>query len=152
MQIRARKVFQNRRNHTREYRALFRFEKLHVNYLADTFLDNVNETRGGGLSRKEKMEVFLRYIGDPGFQVCIGEDTGVHQSTVSRTVTEVALKICTESQNWIKFPKNTNEVDKARRDWQSKFNFPMGSTRSSYFLLRFCQLSFLILLSYYFFN
>ena len=83
MQIRAPKVYKNRRNHTREYRAMFRFEEHHVNYLADTFLDIVNETRGGDLSRKEKMEVFFRYIGDPGFQVGIGEDTGVHQSRYS---------------------------------------------------------------------
>ena len=31
------------------------------------------------------MEVFLRHIGDPGFQVGVGEDIGIHQTTVSKT-------------------------------------------------------------------
>ena len=32
------------------------------------------ENRGGTLSNKQKMEVFLRYVGDPGFQIGVGKD------------------------------------------------------------------------------
>ena len=32
------------------------------------------EKRGGTLSNKQKMEVFLRYVGDPGFQIGVGKD------------------------------------------------------------------------------
>ena len=35
------------------------------------------------------MEVFLRYIGDPGFQDGVGKDIMTHQSTVSRAFASV---------------------------------------------------------------
>jgi hypothetical protein len=97
MHVRAPKVYKHRRTDAPIYRALYRFEEHHVRCLADTFLGDTDETRGGALSRKGKIEVFLRYVGDPGFQVGVGEDKGVPQSTVSRTVREVARKICQHS-------------------------------------------------------
>ena len=36
------------------------------------------ETKGGALSNKQRMEVFLRHVGDPGFQTGVGEDMGIH--------------------------------------------------------------------------
>ena len=37
------------------------------------------ETRGRALSNKQRMEGFLRHVGDPGFQTGVGEDIGIHQ-------------------------------------------------------------------------
>ena len=51
------------------FKSLYRFNREHVNYLANTFLDDYNESRGGALSNVQKMKCFLRYVGDPGFQV-----------------------------------------------------------------------------------
>lgn len=70
---------------------MHRFKECYVEYLTDTFLGTVYETRGGALSRKEKIEVFLRHVGDPGFQ---GENVSIHQGTVNRTISEVARKMC----------------------------------------------------------
>ena len=39
------------------------------------------------------MEVFLRYVGDPGFQTGVRKDMGIHQSTVSRTFATVVEAI-----------------------------------------------------------
>jgi hypothetical protein len=36
-------------------------------------------------------------MADPGFQVGIGEEVGVHQSTVSKTISEVMIRILENS-------------------------------------------------------
>ncbi|KAJ8932433.1 hypothetical protein NQ318_023651 [Aromia moschata] len=46
------------------------------------------ERRGGAICNVDKMKIFLRYVGDPGFQTGVGEDIGVHQTSVSKVVTE----------------------------------------------------------------
>ena len=54
------------------YRKLFRFDKQNVEWLAQTFLPENHETRGGCLSQTEQMESTLHYIADPGYQTSIG--------------------------------------------------------------------------------
>lgn len=51
------------------FKSLYRFSPEHVSFLANFFLDEYNETRGGALNNILKMKCFLRYVGDPGFQV-----------------------------------------------------------------------------------
>lgn len=64
------KIYKVRRNvHDKYYHKLFRFTRANVKFLADHFLPLNNETRGGSLSNVRRMEIFLRYISDPGFQV-----------------------------------------------------------------------------------
>ncbi|CAH1962759.1 unnamed protein product [Acanthoscelides obtectus] len=70
------------------------------------------------------MRVSLRYVGDSGFQIGIGEDIGVHQSTVSRTVTNVITRIVQKSNIWIRFPTSCEDLHNAKNKWQEKFNFP----------------------------
>ena len=53
--------------------------------MAEHFLDSTGETRGGAPTTKQQLQIFLRYVGDPGFQVEVGEDIGIQQSTVSET-------------------------------------------------------------------
>ncbi|CAG0892947.1 unnamed protein product [Cyprideis torosa] len=60
-----------------------------VQWLADNFLGPYQETRVGALSPKKKMETFLRFLGDPGFQRGIGEDVGADVSTVNRAIHSV---------------------------------------------------------------
>ena len=75
------------------FKSLYRFEEENVNFLAEHFLGVKAENRGGALSNVTKMKIFLRCIGDPGFQTGVGEDVGVHQTTVSKTFHEVNYKI-----------------------------------------------------------
>ena len=65
-----------------EYRKLFRFSEENVEYLVDQFLPSATETRGGALTAKQKMEITLRYLCDPGFQTSVSYEVGVTQSTV----------------------------------------------------------------------
>jgi hypothetical protein len=77
-----------RRNQTdiSKYKALYRFEEVNVDWITNHFLEERFETRGGSLTSKQRMQIFLRYLADPGFQVGVGEDIGVDQSTVCKTV------------------------------------------------------------------
>ncbi|XP_017480699.1 PREDICTED: putative nuclease HARBI1 [Rhagoletis zephyria] len=70
------------------------------------------------------MQTFLRYIGDPGFQVGVSEDVGIHQTTVSRTVWEVSRSIVKKSSDWIKIPQTEQEMNLAKTEWQRKLKFP----------------------------
>lgn len=107
-----------------DFKSLFRFEERNVQWLANQFLGDNRETRGGALSPEMKMKIFLRYVADPGFQNGIGEELGVEQSTVSRTVSSVMSRIVEQAPQWIKFPTNENEVIHAKETWLDKYNFP----------------------------
>ncbi|KAJ8020987.1 hypothetical protein HOLleu_40735 [Holothuria leucospilota] len=64
------------------------------------------------------MEVFLRCIGDPGFQVGVGKDIGIHQSTVSRTFADVLDKVVAKADTWIQFPSDPTDFQAAKDAWQ----------------------------------
>ncbi|CAH1958436.1 unnamed protein product [Acanthoscelides obtectus] len=118
-------VFKDRKESREvDYRALYRFSKVNIEWISNHFLGEIEEYRGGALSNIERMRVFLRYVGDPGFQIGIGEDIGVHQSTVSRTVTNVITRIVQKSSIWIRFPTSCEDLHNAKSKWQEKFNFP----------------------------
>ena len=82
--LRKEKVYAPRRECAEsQYKKLYRFEEGNVEWMADHFLKQSRERRGGALTAKQQLQVLLRYVGDPGFQVGVGEDLGIHQSTVS---------------------------------------------------------------------
>ncbi|CAH2016328.1 unnamed protein product [Acanthoscelides obtectus] len=70
------------------------------------------------------MKICLRYLGDPGYQQNIGQELGVSQATVFRTVDRVVNSIVAQSNEWIKFPTTYHELMEARRTWQSMYKFP----------------------------
>lgn len=108
----------------RDYKALYRFERHNVEWLSNHFLEEREETRGGALSSLQRFQVFLRYVGDPGFQTGVGEDIGVHQSTVCKTFASVMQQIVGKAAHWIKFPNDEEALRLAKRDWQEKYSFP----------------------------
>ncbi|CAH1973598.1 unnamed protein product [Acanthoscelides obtectus] len=67
------------------------------------------------------MKICLRYLGDPGYQQGIGQELGVSQATVSRTVDRVVNSIVAQSN---KFPTTNHELMEAKRIWQSMYKFP----------------------------
>jgi len=90
VQLRRTKEYGDRREINRhKYKKLIRFEEKNVEWIAEHFLGNNYESRGGALSNKKKTEIFLRYLADPGFQVGVAHDLGVDQSTVSKTLSWV---------------------------------------------------------------
>ena len=55
------------------FRSLFRFHDENVAWMSEYFLCDNTGTRGGALSNKQRMEVLLRHVGDPGFQNLVEE-------------------------------------------------------------------------------
>lgn len=90
-----------------------------------TFLGSEGSPNGGGLSNCQKMECFLRVCADPGFQIGIGEELGIHRSTVSKILHEVMESLTKEKDNWIAFPTTPDDLREARRQWQTKYTFPL---------------------------
>lgn len=125
IQLRCPKLYRER-VHTRaeDYHGLYRFNEENVEWKADHFLGVSNETRGGALSSKKRMKIFLRFVSDPGFQSGIGKDIGVHRTTVCKTVSFVLGKIMDKSHLWIKFPTSNTALNKARLEWAERYRFP----------------------------
>lgn len=96
---RKRKLYRPRREICDDnYHKLFRFTRENVKFLADEFLEENFETRGGALDNVQKMEIFLRYMADPGYQNGVGEDVGVTQPTVCTTIWFVCQSILKKKQ------------------------------------------------------
>lgn len=94
--------------------------------MANYFFEESEETRGGALSNIDKIRLYLRFCADPGFQNGIATDIGVNQSTVSRTIAEVAKLISAKASEWIKFPKDADEIKDAQMKWQANYCFPFA--------------------------
>jgi hypothetical protein len=75
-----------------------------------------NEKRGGALSNVDKLKIFLRCVGDPGFQTGVAEDIGIHQTTVSKIIVEIMDKILPKASTWIKFAQTEAEIQNAKRE------------------------------------
>ncbi|CAH1964566.1 unnamed protein product [Acanthoscelides obtectus] len=67
------------------------------------------------------MKICLRFVGDPVYQQGIGQELGVSQATVSRTVGRVVNNIVAQSNDWIKFATTNHELMEAKRIWQSMY-------------------------------
>ncbi|CAH1995936.1 unnamed protein product [Acanthoscelides obtectus] len=78
------------------YRHLVVTSKNNIGSTKQIFLVENEETRGGALSCIHKMNICLRYLGDPGYQQGTGQELGVNQATVSRTVDRVVNSIDTQ--------------------------------------------------------
>lgn len=109
MPLRQRKVY-NVRKEPVNYKELFRFENESIDFLAAEFLVE-NDTRGGAVPARQQMEIFLRFVADPGFQSGIAEDFGVHRSTVCKTISYVMDRVVDRSPTWIRFPSTAVEIN-----------------------------------------
>ena len=69
------------------------------------------------------MGMFLRHVGDPGFQTGVGENIGIYPSTVSRTFATVVEVIVAKADTWIQFPVDPADFQAAKDDWQNKLKF-----------------------------
>lgn len=111
------------RRDVRNCKQLLRFESNSIDFLAAEFL-NETDSRGGALSPRKQMEIFLRFVADPGFQSGIAEDFGVHRTTACKTISYVMNKIIDRSGNWIHFPSTAAEVNEAKLLWQENYRMP----------------------------
>lgn len=119
MHVRAEKLYMNRKTcRPGTYRTFYHFDEENVEWITAHFLPDSNETRGGCLTPKQQMETFLRYLADPGFQVGVGEDKGIHQTTVCKTFGKVLTDVVEKADLWIKFPTTREEIRQSQQLWQ----------------------------------
>lgn len=125
MNVRNRKSYCDRRElGVDKYKQLMRFESESIDFLTNEFLPESEETRGKAISPRMQMEIFLRYVADPGFQSGVAEDFGVERTTVSKTYNKVMDNIVERAHNWIRFPNSVAEINDAKLLWQTRYNLP----------------------------
>lgn len=125
MHVRGRKTYCDRRElNVDKSKQLMRFESDSINFLTNEFLPESDETRGKALSPRMRMEIFLRYVADPGFQSGVAEDFGIDRTTVSKTYNSVMDCILEKANNWIRFPNSVREMNDAKLLWQTRYNLP----------------------------
>ena len=107
------------------YRKLFRFDKGNVEWLAETFLPENYETRGGCLTQVQRMQTTLAYLADPGYQTSVAQKLGISQATVSRCVADSLERISARQSTWIKFPVSNADVANTKQWWAEKLGFPV---------------------------
>ena len=118
-------LYPERRQPVGDYRRLHRFTETTVERLSQMFLgENDGESHGGKIPKKKKMEIFLRHLADPGFQLGVAEDHGVSQPTVSRVFAEVLTAIAARKDDFIRFPSNAREMKAAMQLWHQRNQFP----------------------------
>lgn len=123
--IRNRKKYEQRKFVNKDRcKELLRFEDESIEFITNYFLPEVQDRRGGALSARQKMEIFLRYLADPGFQSGVSLDFGVSRSTVSKTFSFVLDKINLKAHEWIHFPLTANEIEAEKRKWSTRFKMP----------------------------
>ncbi|KAK9879063.1 hypothetical protein WA026_003878 [Henosepilachna vigintioctopunctata] len=104
MPIRQRKFYYVRSGiNERNCKEPLRFNSESVDFLAAQFFEE-SDIRGGGISRRQQMKIFLRFIGDPGFQSGVAQDVGVHRTSANKTIKYVMIRVVEQSHNWIRFP------------------------------------------------
>lgn len=107
------------------YKTLHRFNETTVDWMASRFLgEETGEKRGGAVTQKQKMEIFLRHLADPGFQSGVGEDKGFSQPTISRIFHEVVDAIHEKADHHITFPCTLEEMERAHVRWTVGSSFP----------------------------
>ena len=118
--------FYNVRNkcQNEDFRKLYRFNRKNVEWLANYFLKDTGEKRGGALPPVDKMKIFLRVVSDPGFQNGVAEELCIHQTTVSKTFTLVMNQILNKAHIWIRFPRTSTEIVEAKNLWTQMYTFP----------------------------
>lgn len=57
-------------------------------------------------------------------QVGVGEDLGIHQTTVCKTIWSVCKEIVEKADEWIHFPNTPDEFEQEKKMWQTKYKFP----------------------------
>lgn len=109
LRVRKQKAYVERKCLSRDrYKELLRFEEGSVEFFTNYFLPEAEtfDRRGGALTPQRKMEIFLRYLSDPGFQSGVSLDFGVHRTSVSKTFDFFLNKIYEKAHEWIHFPQN----------------------------------------------
>ncbi|KAK9880545.1 hypothetical protein WA026_011782, partial [Henosepilachna vigintioctopunctata] len=94
-----------------------------VDFLAEQFFEE-SDTRCGGVSRRQQMEIFLRFVCDAGFQSGVAQDVGLLRTTANKAIRYVMSRAVEQSHNSIRFPTTAEDMTEAEVLWQRHFGLP----------------------------
>ena len=104
----------------------FRFTRQGIVYLL-RLLQNCllnNTRRSQAIAPALKLFLTLRFLATGSFQILIGDDCGVSQPTVSRTVWHVIYRIAALAPRFIKYQKTENEKNKMSQKFYQLAGIP----------------------------
>lgn len=83
-------------------------------------------------------DLYVTFIKPSFFKVGVGEDLGVHQTTVCKTIWTVCKAIVHKADDWIHFPNTPEAVEEAKKMWQVQRTFPsaIGAIDCTHILIK----------------
>jgi hypothetical protein len=90
-----------------EFRSRYRFYKNTVGTIIDLVEDHISPMtlRTRSLSAAEQLLIALRFYATGAFQILVGDDYGVHKSTVCRIVQRVSIVLVKLRPHFVKMPE-----------------------------------------------
>ncbi|XP_063931798.1 putative nuclease HARBI1 [Zophobas morio] len=125
------KVFRDRRNpfeiySEAEFRDRYRFYKDTVRHIITLIEDNIAPMtlRNCSLSPADQLLIALRFYATGAFQILVGDDYGVHKSTVCRVVQRVSEHLAGMCPHFVKMPENQQEKLLVKTGFHAIRGFP----------------------------
>lgn len=109
-----------------ELRARYRFGRESIMYITNLLADELRRKtqRNHPLSVVQQVLIALRFYASGSFLQVVGDTVGVDKSTVSRVVTNVSLALVAKQQQYIKWPKDQQELSKLKTSFYDRGRFP----------------------------
>ena len=109
-----------------DFHRRFRFTKANARYIIDLLADDIRfpTNRSHALPPFVQVLVALRFYGDGSFQISVGDNIHVHQTTVSRTVLRISRALAQGRAQFIKMPHTQNATRETQQEFFDMHAFP----------------------------
>jgi hypothetical protein len=109
-----------------EFRSRYRFYKNTVGTIIDLVEDHISPMtlRTRSLSAAEQLLIALRFYATGAFQILVGDDYGVHKSTVCRIVQRVSIVLAKLRPHFVKMPETNEEKLSVKAGFHELRGFP----------------------------
>jgi hypothetical protein len=121
------RVFRERRSpFEAEFRSRYRFYKNTVRTITALVEDHISPMtlRTRSLSAAEQLLIALRFYATGAFQILVGDDYGVHKSTVCRIVQRVSIVLAELRPHFVKMPETNEEKLSVKAGFHELRGFP----------------------------
>ena len=109
-----------------ELRSRYRFGLESIIYITNLLEASLRRKtkRNNPLSVLQQVLIALRFYASDSFLQVVGDTVGVDKSTVSRVVTNVSLALVAKQQQFIKWPRDQQDLSKSKNMFYQRAGFP----------------------------
>lgn len=109
-----------------ELRSRYRFGRESIIYITNLLEASLRRKtkRNNPLSVLQQVLIALRFYASGSFLQVVGDTVGVDKSTVSRVVTNVSLALVAKQQQFIKWPRDQQDLSKSKNMFYQRGGFP----------------------------